>query len=616
MFSREGRLRLFLLVLVLVLVVVNSQSLQLSHETRSLLSESLAESLGNRARLVADQLALSNPSSGSPASFERLEELALAHGLRSACILDWSSRLLSGGSCEPARGAAFDRLERDGRRELMLEGWAALPVAHPYDEDRAEAVGYLALQNRDVSGESYGVLRVVMAVPSLAAANRRFRTTLVYQVSALSLVLISVVVFFQSLMGAQRKLLAEAKSIATELDRESPEGRDEGQFLLETFQDVVARLKEKEEELRALHKIEKTRADETEALASDIVRSMTTGLVSLDPSGLVAVVNPAAERIFAVEEPSARGRAFGDVFSGSPELSRMVDEALTRGTYHLRGQARYRLSDARTLHLGVSVIPLHSVSGSPRGALCLLADLTEVVELRERLFLRENLARLGEMAAGIAHEFRNGLATIMGNAKLLDTASSSESKEIRDALLAESRSLARVVTEFLQFARPEPLHFEAVDLGDLVDGLVEELRPRADAGGIDVRRVGENVRLEGDELLLRKAFSNLMSNALDSLLQSGAAEGRLSIELTRTDASAVVRVRDNGPGVDPQYREKIFTPFFTLKESGTGLGLSVVQKIVVSHNGTIELEDTSDGASFVVRLPLDPSAGSAAPGIF
>jgi PAS domain S-box-containing protein len=615
MFSREGRLRLFLLFLVLVLVVVNSQSLQLSSETRALLKESFDESFESRARLVADQLPRSTSTTESLPPAERLEELALAHGLRSACILDWSARLLTGGACAPAEGGAFDRLDRDQRRELMLDGWAATPLSRPYDLEGAESAGYLALRTEGASDESFGVLRVVMPAPALATANRRFRTILVYQVSALSVVLLSVVLFFQSLVGAHRKLVAEAKSVATELAREPAEARDEGQFLLETFQDVVARLKEKEEELRALHLIEKTRADETEALASDIVRSMTTGLVSLDPSGLVAIVNPAAEKIFGVEDRSARGRAFAEVFPGSPELSRMVDEALTQGAYHLRGQAPYRVSDARTLHLGVSVIPLTSATGSPRGALCLLADLTEVVELRERLFLRENLARLGEMAAGIAHEFRNGLATIMGNAKLLDTGSS-DSEEIKEALLSESRSLARVVTEFLQFAKPEPLQFEPLDLGELVNGLIDELRPRAEAGGIEMRRVGESVRLEGDELLLRKAFSNLMANAVDSLLESGASGGLLSIELSESETTAIVRVRDNGPGVEPQYREKIFTPFFTLKESGTGLGLSVVQKIVVSHNGTIELEETPSGASFVVRLPLDKEAYRPSQDIF
>jgi PAS domain S-box-containing protein len=340
---------------------------------------------------------------------------------------------------------------------------------------------------------------------------------------------------------------------------------------------------------------------------------MTTGLVSLDPSGRVSVVNPAAERIFGLDASGWRGKPFGEVFPGAIELREMVEEALERGAYHLRGQARYRLDGGRTLHLGVSVIPLLSPGGTPRGALCLLADLTEIVELRERLFLKENLARLGEMAAGIAHEFRNGLATILGNARLLTGArlAPEASEAIADALVAESHSLARVVSEFLQFARPEPLHLESVDLKALLAGLLEELAPRAAKAEVELELTGGPVRIDADEPLLRKAFTNLVANAIEALAEAPIENRRVAVEVRESAGAATVRVRDNGPGIEAGSREKIFTPFFTLKERGTGLGLSVVQKVVVSHNGTVELEETECGASFLVRLPLPGTASDA-----
>jgi len=614
MFSREGRARLFLAFLVLVLVLVNSQSLQLSSESRTLLMESFDESFRSQARLVASEL--------SPGS-EGLGELAPAMGLRSACLLDWNARLLTGGNCEPPKGDAFDRLDHAGRLRLLEEGWATTGIAHPYDLDEAEATGYLALNRGGEEGMSDAVLRVVGGAPAIAEANRRFRVTLIYQVSALSFVLLAVVLFFRSLVASHRRLVAEARSVATELSAgERGRSHDEGQFLLETFQDVVARLKEKEQELQALHLLEKTRADETEALASDIIRSMTTGLVSLDPSGRVVVVNPAAEKIFGLEASGWRGKPFGEVFTGAIELLQMVEEALGRGAYHLRGQAHYRLEAGRTLHLGVSVIPLLSSGGAPKGALCLLADLTEIVELRERLFLKENLARLGEMAAGIAHEFRNGLATILGNAKLLKgsrlISEASEAPQapeaveaIADAVVAESHTLARVVSEFLQFARPEPLHLESVDLNALLAGLLEELQPRAAESDVALALTGEPVTLDADEPLLRKAFSNLVANAIEALADATIENRRVVVEVREAMGSATVRVSDNGPGIGAGSREKIFTPFFTMKEKGTGLGLSVVQKIVVSHNGTVELEQTESGASFLVRLPLPGAVSDA-----
>jgi len=606
MFSREGRARLFLAFLVLVLVLVNSQSLQVASESRTLLTESFEESFESRARLLAAGLSAAN---------EAPPELIRATGLRSACLLDWNARLLTGGVCEPPKGEAFDRLDPAGKLRLVEGGWATTGIANPYDVERAEVTGYLALRRGGDEGIPDAVLRVVRGAPEIAQANRRFRMTLIYQISALSFVLLAVVLFFHSLVAPHRRLVAEARSVATELSAgEAGASHDEGQFLLETFQDVVARLKEKEQELQALHLLEKTRADETEALASDIIRSMTTGLVSLDPSGQVAVVNPAAEKIFGIEASAWRGRAFGEVFAGSPELRQRVEEALSEGAYHLRGQARYRIDGGRTLHLGVSVLPLVSTVGTPKGALALLADLTEIVELRERLFLKENLARLGEMTAGIAHEFRNGLATILGNARLLtgSRATPEATEAIAEAVVAESQSLARVVTEFLQFARPEPLHLETVDLHALLAGLLDELKPKAAESDVQLALTGEPVHLEADEPLLRKAFSNLVANAVEALADAPIGDRRVVVEVRSLSGSATVRVSDNGPGVDPGSRERIFTPFFTMKERGTGLGLSVVQKIVVSHNGTVELEETPRGASFLVRLPL-PGAVSEAP---
>jgi hypothetical protein len=220
MFSREGRARLFLAFLVLVLVLVNSQSLQVSSESRTLLTESFEESFESRARLVAAAF-----SGGK----EGLSDLALAMGLRSACLLDWNARLLTGGACEPAKGEAFDRLDHARKLRLLEEGWATTGIAHPYDVERAEATGYLAIHRGGDEGMSDAVLRVVRGAPEIAEANRRFRMTLIYQVSALSFVLLAVLLFFHSLVAPHRRLVAEARTVATELSAEgSP---DESQFL-------------------------------------------------------------------------------------------------------------------------------------------------------------------------------------------------------------------------------------------------------------------------------------------------------------------------------------------------------------------------------------------------
>ena len=604
--SRETRVRLFLAFLILVLVLVNSQSLKLSHQSRSLLEEAFSVSARAHATIIGGVVAPKvRPDMDQDTVreiAELLDRLEKEHGLRSSCILDWNVRPLV-GDCQSPEGHAFDKLDRSGRRELLDQGWVMAPVQRRYDISEAEAVGYLVLGNlKDELEGSSGVLRLGIHAPALAKANRRFRTTVIYQVSALSIVLIVIILFLNSLLTPQRRLVAEARSVAS---KNSAKVEDEGQFLLMTFQDVVSQLKDKERQLETMHQLEKARADQSEALATDIIRSMTTGLVSLDSTRVVALINPAAEKIFGIDGVLAVGRPWSEIFQGSDELTELVNRAVREGSFTLRGQISYERKGVELIYLGVSVIPLFGAGGERRGALCLLADLTEVIQLRESLFLKENLARLGEMAAGIAHEFRNGLATILGNAKLLkDSSIEPESKMLSDALIEESLSLSRVVTEFLEFARPQQLRLEVVDLGKMAAELKSEFELRASKVGVQIKLVTHPARVEADDGLLRKAIANLLTNAIEAIAET-RQPGTVTIETESDDDFGWVWVCDDGPGISENDCRQIFVPFFTCKSTGTGLGLSVVQKIAVSHNGSVELESPNrDGARFIFKIPV------------
>ncbi len=619
--SHENRFRLFLAFLILVLVVVNSQSLYFSYTSRKLLEDSFRTGARGTAELLASRLwpalpegpvtSMDAPNAArSLAPVTRLlEAWEQDNSLASACLLDWNGQVLAGSSdCVLSMSRAFDQLDRHGRRELIEQGWAMTAVFPAYEPERASAFGYLTLERSD--GSDAWVLRVQLPASPLAEANRSFRSTLVYQVSAMTLVLLTLVLFLNSLLAPHRRLVAEARSIAGEL-APSAGSQDEGQFLLATFQDVVAKLKEKEKQLGEMHRLEKVRADESQALATDIIRSMNTGLVSLDESGDVVLVNPAAEKIFGVEARLLEKKSFVHAFPGSRELAESVEEALSKGEQAPRRRVEYRLASGNTIHLGASVLPLGS-TGHVRGALCLLADLSEVIELRGRLFVKENLARLGEMAAGIAHEFRNSLATIVGNAKLLGKeVSSEEATTLVNALVDESASLSRVVTEFLQFARPEALRPAPFDLAEMADDLRRDLEPKASAAGVRLIVEARSFEVEADEMLLRKAVSNLMLNAIEAAHQEGNKAGEVRVETGGANGLGFVRVSDNGPGVKEGDLARIFTPFFTTKPEGTGLGLSIVQKIAVSHNGEVHVgAHPGGGATFALNLPARPVRSS------
>jgi len=284
----------------------------------------------------------------------------------------------------------------------------------------------------------------------------------------------------------------------------------------------------------------------------------------------------------------------------------VIDESLKRGVAIVRRGVTLPDKGHGVKHLGVTVSPLFD-EHRLHGAICLFTDLTSVKDLEEQLRLKESLATVGELTAGIAHEFRNGLATIHGYSKLCDLNALPESyRPYLEGIRAEAESLGQVVTNFLNFARPTQLTLAQLDLKAISDRAADEVRADVRALGGDVEVSGEFGEVEGDEVLLRQAFSNLLRNAVEAS-RSGAQPPRILIhsEVDRPQRVSRISVNDNGPGIAPALRERVFRPFFTSKGSGTGLGLALVQKIIVSHNGRVTIGTSPlGGASLNITLPL------------
>ena len=262
-------------------------------------------------------------------------------------------------------------------------------------------------------------------------------------------------------------------------------------------------------------------------------------------------------------------------------------------------------------HIGVTASPVRSETGQSHGVMCLFTDLTEIVDLEEQLRLKDSLARLGELTAGIAHEFRNGLATIHGYSRLLDPARlPAEFKPYVQGIRDEADALGEVVTNFLNFAKPTELALAPVDMRAIVERAADEIRGEATARGGRVEVRGEFESVEGDEVLLRQAFSNLCRNALEACVDR--RDPPIVLVDGHVDApqrALRIDVVDNGPGIDPAVAPRVFRPFFSTKARGIGLGLALVQKIIVTHNGRVAVANPGEGgARFVVTLPLTAHA--------
>jgi PAS domain S-box-containing protein len=349
------------------------------------------------------------------------------------------------------------------------------------------------------------------------------------------------------------------------------------------------------------------RAEASERLSGQIVASLTAGLVVTDLEGRVRILNPSSRRLLGLSDDAPHGPV-REVLGRHSALAGAIEECLREGQPIVRRSIALDDPHAEVTHLGVTVSPLVDEAGAPGGVICLFTDLTKVMDLEEQLRLKDMLARLGELTAGLAHEFRNGLATIHGYARLMDLEQlPPNQRTYLQSVRAETDSLGAIVTNFLNFARPTQLAVTPVDVGDVIGRVAEDVRADAEAQGGRVSLEGQWGVVSGDEVLLRQAFSNLARNAVEACAPTAVAPDlRFMGEVDAASRTLRVYVTDNGPGIETGSRERVFRPFFTTKPKGTGLGLALVQKIVVTHNGRVQALDGPGGrgTTMLVTLPL------------
>lgn len=364
---------------------------------------------------------------------------------------------------------------------------------------------------------------------------------------------------------------------------------------------------------------------------------MRSGLVAIDETGAIAAWNAEARRILGEPPDPTRpllGRPCREVLQQQPTLARLLLDALagpelpSRAELVLESQGEH---PPRTIGFTLNAIRDHA--GSRRGAAILFRDLTPFERMDEQDRLRERLAALGEMAAGLAHEIRNPLAAMEVIVGLLRRrlADRPEERELLDELGGEARRVAQVVSESLEFVRPASLDHQPVDPVKLMEKALAQAASRTSFDGVIEREYPDPApMLIADAESLGAAWANLIVNAFEAMQAVDRAEGHrlrlgMRVESVRPGPPSVrverqrisvwhpepeshqllVWFEDTGPGVPVELRERIFYPFFTTKREGTGVGLASVHKTVVAHGGHIEVEGKEGpGAVFRLQLPL------------
>lgn len=403
-------------------------------------------------------------------------------------------------------------------------------------------------------------------------------------------------------------------------------------FMAASMQGVIEKLRAQEKELARLHLLAQERAQESERLTEEVTRNMPTGLLLVNAMGAISSTNPAAEDALGIRP--LRYRSYKEILGADSDLTKMLTACIRDGKTFQRGEIEHSTSEGMVRNLGVTISPIYrtlraaaTVSGGDApppsqelkvsGALCLMSDLTELTALQKQMRWKENLAALGEMSAGIAHEFKNSLATISGYAQMIRSeAKSGDVRESSERILDQTRALTHVVTEFLRFAKPLEICYETVPMQSVVEKVAEELRETIP--GCSVEASGTFQELPGDEALLRQALLNLARNGAEAA-KTASANPRVAMSGTIEELGGRkwqrICVADDGPGIPEADLPKIFLPFYTTKSEGTGLGLAVVQKVALQHGGSIEARNRpGGGAEFLLWLPLrqDPLPSSIA----
>jgi len=425
----------------------------------------------------------------------------------------------------------------------------------------------------------------------------------------------------------------ESKGPSENWTAPTPDTENASAFMAASMQGVIEKLRAQEKELARLHLVAQERAQESERLTEEVTRNMPTGMLLVNATGAISSTNPAAEEALGIR--MLRYRSYKEILGADSELTRMLTACIRDGKTFQRGEVEHLTAAGEVRHLGVTISPVYrtirntarsSDENSPQaavmkvsGALCLMSDLTELTALQKQIRWKENLAALGEMSAGIAHEFKNALATISGYAQMIRSeAKPGDIRESAERILDQTRALTHVVTEFLRFAKPLEISYETVPMQSLVERVAEELEEANPQCTVECAGVFQE--LPGDEALLRQALVNLTRNGSEAA-QAGSQSPRVTISGTIEELGGRkwqrICVADNGAGIPEVDLPKIFLPFYTTKSEGTGLGLAVVQKVALQHGGSIEARNRpGGGAEFLLWLPLrqEPMASPIASG--
>lgn len=348
-----------------------------------------------------------------------------------------------------------------------------------------------------------------------------------------------------------------------------------------------------------------------------ILESLDRAVIAIDPNERIVLFNPAAQSYTGLSERQALGHPFTERFAGQEPLLYLVRTALAGRSISDNENIELKRPGAEPLPVGVSVSPIYTPAGELEGAVLIIRDLSRVKDLEKAVQRADRLSMLGTLAAGLAHEIKNPLGGIKGAGQLLDMELPEQSplREYTSVMVREVDRVNSIIEELMDLARPRPPQFSEVNLAKILGDIALFQREAHRGKDIEfVLQLDPSIPpIRGDENLLTRLFLNLVKNAGEAIEKTGrvtistkvASDYHFTQPGDRPVPLIKVEVRDNGRGMSPEELDRIFTPFYTTKTRGSGLGLATCQKIVDVHRGFLKVSSTpGEGTAISVALPF------------
>jgi PAS domain S-box-containing protein len=609
-----GTVFVICLVMTAVMVVVEQRQ-----------RAAVVEEAQRRGEVLARDLAAVSHAPLLLYHFTALEQhaarLALEDDVRYAIILDAEGRVAA-HSARPDRMGLVLPGEVDHKAAATLD-----PLVQETRTESGEVIDDFAVAVL-VSQEKWGVVRVGMSRQRTEALIRRTR----WELGGLTVITLLLGGLAAGLVARQisrpmQQLAEGAAAISRgELDlRIEPTTDDEIGRLAVAFNHMAAQLRQQRTELQGANAELRQRLDEAADLKSytdNILASLTNGIVTVDLDGRVVTLNPAAEMMTGFFAGEVIGRYCTEVFVQTPELGEILMETIASRSASPGVAATLHRRNGRVLPVEISAAPLKGGEGKDLGVIAAIRDLTVVRELESRLRRSDRLAALGELAAGLAHEIKNPLTSLLTFSRHLPRRFDDEQfrAKFQSVVPRELERINGIVEGLLELARPARINFAAVRLPALLERAAELYAHEMESRGVQVKRdyARDLPVVWVDAEAVYQALVNLVRNALDAM-PSG---GELTLRAGWSDDHHVVRpgrrgpavarrvgveIEDTGIGVPAADADRVFNPFFSTKTGGTGLGLALTHKIIEDHGGSIDFRSAAGhGTVFRIVLPLFP----------